>query len=87
MLWKPLLEDCLTHLEAQFCFEDSIQKFAVLAAIAIVRSLVGAHDASGTCFQTIHEREDVELVGCAVIDVGTHGLTLKARVTAVLLRL
>jgi photosystem II stability/assembly factor-like uncharacterized protein len=72
--------------EAQLSFEDTVQQFAVLATIAVVRSLIRAHNASGACFQTVHEREDVKLVDCAVVDVGAHSFAIRARVTTVLLK-
>lgn len=74
-----------TTYEAQLSFEDTVQQFAILATIAVVRSLVGAHNASGACFQTVHEGKDVEFVDRAVVDVRAHGLAIRARITTVLL--
>jgi hypothetical protein len=76
----------VSYLEAELCFEDTVQQFAVLATIAIVDALVGAHDGSSARFQTVHEREDIELVDRAIVSVGAESLAIDTRVASVLLK-
>jgi hypothetical protein len=72
-------------LETKLGLQNPVQQLAVLAAVAVVGPLIRAHDASRASFETVHKREDIELVNGAVIDVRAHRFTFKARVAAVFL--
>lgn len=49
-------------LESQFSLEHTVQELGVLAAVAVVCTLIGAHDGNSACVKRVHERESVELV-------------------------
>lgn len=71
--------------EAQLCLEHTIEKGRILATIAVVNSLIRTHQRSCSLSKRVHERPRVELVQCAVIDIGRHSFTLRSGSSPVLL--
>ena len=65
-------------LEPQLFLQQAVEGLAVLAAIAPVNSVVGAHDRRNTAMHRILERPQVCLVHGAVVDVRRDSLDGRA---------
>ena len=61
-------------LEAKLVLEQLVQEMTVLAGVAVVDLVVGAHDCTYTCTNRISKRPQVHLVHGLVIDVGAGSL-------------
>ena len=83
MVSSPVARD--EALEAQFCLEDAVHEFAVLATVAVVRTLIRAHETCCAGLETVHERENVKLVNGAIVHIGAQRLALRTGIAAVLL--
>ena len=67
-----MLSDPIGHnkaLEAKFVFQKLVHQMAILAAIAVVESLIAAHSGDGTSFHSILERPQIQLMHRLVIDI------------------
>jgi hypothetical protein len=61
-------------LEAQFALEKTIQRLGVLASVAIIDLLIGAHDGTHARPNGIGEWPEIKLVQSLVVNVGRERL-------------
>lgn len=72
VLGLPIAHD--EALEAEFALEDVVQEVGVLAAIAVINLVVGAHDSTGSSPDSVGERPEVQLVQSDIVNVGAQRL-------------
>jgi hypothetical protein len=60
-------------LETKLVFKETIQCLAVLASIRTIDPIVRAHERGDTALDSVLERPEIDLMHCAVIDVGRNG--------------
>lgn len=73
MLRRPVTHD--ESLETKLILEDVVLKVGVLASVAVVDLVVGAHDRASACADGLSKWPDVKLVLIAVSEALQNGLS------------